>query len=73
MGGNSKSGNSNSDGKLNHPRPAAIGITNQRETVVAWNRKTGRPFYNALVWMDTRTSGVVKQLVGDGAAASKVK
>ncbi len=35
---------------------AAIGITNQRETVVAWDRKTSRPFYNAIVWQDRRTS-----------------
>jgi glycerol kinase len=33
---------------------AAIGITNQRETVVVWNPKTGRPWYNAIVWQDTR-------------------
>ena len=34
---------------------AAIGITNQRETTVVWNPKTGRPWYNAIVWQDTRT------------------
>src|ERR1700728_3339392 len=33
---------------------AAVGITNQRETTVVWDRKTGRPVYNALVWQDTR-------------------
>lgn len=33
---------------------AAIGITNQRETTVLWNRKTGQPVYNAIVWQDTR-------------------
>ena len=38
---------------------AAIGITNQRETTVVWNRKTGRPYYNALVWQDTRTTDFV--------------
>ena len=34
---------------------AALGITNQRETAVVWDRKTGRPYYNAIVWQDTRT------------------
>src|SRR5690349_22349401 len=33
---------------------AAVGITNQRETTVVWNRRTGRPYYNAIVWQDTR-------------------
>jgi glycerol kinase len=40
---------------------AAIGITNQRETTVVWNRKTGKPVYNALVWQDTRTSDYVTE------------
>ena len=35
---------------------ASIGITNQRETIVAWNKKTGRPVYNAIVWQDNRTA-----------------
>jgi len=35
---------------------AAIGITNQRETTVAWNKKTGKPIYNAIVWQDTRVA-----------------
>ena len=34
---------------------AAIGITNQRETTVVWDRSTGKPYYNAIVWQDTRT------------------
>jgi len=38
---------------------AAVGITNQRETTVVWNRKTGRPYHNAIVWQDTRTSELV--------------
>lgn len=41
---------------LQSGRPAAIGITNQRETVVAWERATGRPVYRALVWQDRRTT-----------------
>jgi glycerol kinase len=45
---------------------AAVGITNQRETTVVWERKTGKPIYNALVWQDTRTQGVVDELSADG-------
>ena len=41
---------------------AAIGITNQRETVVVWDRETGDPVYNAIVWQDTRTSGICARL-----------
>jgi glycerol kinase len=45
---------------------AAVGITNQRETTVVWNRKTGEPVYNALVWQDTRTQDIVTELSKDG-------
>ena len=38
---------------------AAVGITNQRETTIVWNRKTGKPVYNAIVWQDTRTADYV--------------
>jgi glycerol kinase len=41
---------------------AAIGVTNQRETTVVWNPKTGLPYYNAIVWQDTRTDGIVSAL-----------
>jgi glycerol kinase len=41
---------------------AAIGVTNQRETTVVWNPKTGRPWYNAIVWQDTRTDRIVTAL-----------
>jgi len=41
---------------------AAIGITNQRETTVVWNRKTGKPYHNAIVWNDLRTTGLCDQL-----------
>jgi glycerol kinase len=41
---------------------AALGITNQRETTVIWERKTGKPIYNALVWQDRRTADICKQL-----------
>jgi glycerol kinase len=45
---------------------AAIGITNQRETTVVWDRKTGRPVYNALVWQDTRVDNYVSELAREG-------
>lgn len=45
---------------------AAIGITNQRETTIVWNRKTGKPVYNAIVWQDRRTAGFCEQLNRDG-------
>ncbi len=41
---------------------AALGITNQRETTVVWNRRTGRPYYNAIVWQDTRTDRIASAL-----------
>jgi glycerol kinase len=41
---------------------AAIGITNQRETTLVWNRNTGKPVANALVWQDTRVAGYVSEL-----------
>lgn len=40
---------------------AAIGLTNQRETIIVWDRRTGRPFYNAIVWQDTRTRQACEQ------------
>src|ERR671916_6612 len=43
----------------------AIGITNQRETAVVWDRETGEPVYNAIVWQDTRTGGLVREFAGD--------
>ena len=45
---------------------AAIGITNQRETTLLWERATGRPVHNALVWQDTRTDGLVAEMARDG-------
>jgi glycerol kinase len=45
---------------------AAVGVTNQRETTVVWDKATGEPVYNALVWQDTRTQGVVDELSADG-------
>lgn len=46
----------------------AIGITNQRETTILWNRTTGEPVYNAIVWQCRRTAGICDQLVRDGHA-----
>ncbi|HZH28697.1 MAG TPA: glycerol kinase GlpK [Azospirillaceae bacterium] len=48
-------------------RVAAIGITNQRETTVLWDRATGRPVHNAIVWQDRRTAGECRRLAGEGA------
>jgi glycerol kinase len=45
---------------------AAIGITNQRETTVVWDRKTGKPYTNALVWQDTRTDTLIGELAREG-------
>jgi glycerol kinase len=45
---------------------AAIGITNQRETTLIWDRKTGEPLHNALVWQDTRVDRIVKQYAAEG-------
>ncbi len=45
---------------------AAIGITNQRETAVVWDKNTGKPVYNAIVWQDTRTQSIVNRLAEDG-------
>lgn len=45
---------------------AAVGITNQRETTVIWNRHTGKPYHNALVWMDTRTGELVAEFSRNG-------
>ncbi|HHC79183.1 MAG TPA: glycerol kinase [Flavobacteriia bacterium] len=45
---------------------AAIGITNQRETTVVWNKTTGKPVYNAIVWQDKRTAPICETLKNDG-------
>src|SRR3954452_11357904 len=44
----------------------AVCITNQRETTVVWDRTTGRPVYNAIVWQDTRTDTICNELIADG-------
>lgn len=45
---------------------AALGITNQRETTLVWNRRTGRPYHNAIVWQCTRTQRLCQRLIDDG-------
>jgi glycerol kinase len=55
----------------NNVRPeeiAAVGITNQRETTLAWDKTTGLPLYNAIVWQDTRTADIAAELARDGGA-----
>ena len=53
---------------VNAGQLAAIGITNQRETTVVWDRKTGEPIYKAIVWQDRRTAGYCDQLRAEGHA-----
>ena len=48
---------------------AAIGITNQRETTIVWDRETGQPIYNAIVWQDRRTAGLCDDLKAQGLEA----
>ncbi|MFD2555746.1 glycerol kinase GlpK [Sphingobacterium tabacisoli] len=52
--------------KLNLEAIKAIGITNQRETTIVWNRKTGKPIYNAIVWQDRRTADYCKKIAEKG-------
>lgn len=47
---------------------AAVGITNQRETTIVWDRKTGEPVYNALVWQDTRVDELARRYAAEGGA-----
>jgi glycerol kinase len=52
--------------KANASDVAALGITNQRETTVVWDKNTGEPVYNAIVWQDTRTDKICDALTADG-------
>ena len=54
------------DASLHAADLAAIGITNQRETAVVWNRRTGKPLHNAIVWQDTRVAGDVAEFSAHG-------
>ncbi|KAB2375095.1 glycerol kinase GlpK [Actinomadura montaniterrae] len=51
---------------LTHADLAAFGITNQRETTLVWDRRTGRPYFNAIVWQDTRTDRIASALEREG-------
>jgi glycerol kinase len=53
-------------GDVNPKDIAAVGITNQRETTVVWEKATGKPVYNAIVWQDTRTDRICNDLAKDG-------
>ncbi|MFI8411542.1 glycerol kinase GlpK [Paeniglutamicibacter gangotriensis] len=53
-------------GNLTRHDIVAVGITNQRETTVIWDKHTGVPVYNAIVWQDTRTQDIVEELAADG-------
>ena len=57
------------EAKVEPTEVAAIGITNQRETTIIWDRKTGKPVYNAIVWQDRRTADICEQLINQGCEA----
>ena len=52
---------------------ACVGITNQRETTVVWNRATGKPYHNALVWMDMRTKPICDDIIAEGAGQDQLR
>jgi glycerol kinase len=54
------------DGGISPHQLAAVGVTNQRETTLVWERATGRPLTNAIVWQDTRTTDICQRLVDEG-------
>jgi len=58
---------------LNAGLIAAVGITNQRETTVVWDRTDGRPVHHAIVWQDTRTQEICDELAGRGGGADRYK
>ncbi len=58
-----------SEANIKPQQIAGIGITNQRETTVIWDKKTGTPIHNAIVWQDRRTSAICDQLKNDGHAS----
>ena len=62
-----------SKANLTHVDIAAVGITNQRETAVVWDKTTGKPVYNAIVWQDTRTSKIVEDLGALGGGQDRYK
>lgn len=56
------------DGGITVDQLRAIGVTNQRETTIVWDRRTGDPVYNAIVWQDRRTTEACQKLFADGVA-----
>ncbi|MCT8267153.1 MULTISPECIES: glycerol kinase GlpK [Afifella] len=56
------------EARLSAPDLAGIGITNQRETTLVWDRKTGKPVHNAIVWQDRRTARLCERLIKEGHA-----
>ena len=54
--------------EIDAPDIAAVGITNQRETTIVWDKRTGEPVYNAIVWQDTRTADFCEQMEQQGHA-----
>lgn len=58
---------------INPNQVIGIGITNQRETIIAWNKKTGKPIYNAIVWQCRRTSKMIERLPSDIKRKIKTK
>lgn len=52
--------------KEKHIKILSIGITNQRETIIAWNKETGEPLYNAIIWQDRRTKDICDNLIKNG-------
>ena len=59
-------GNALTSADVTHENVAAVGIANQRETAVVWDKTTGKAVYNAIVWQDTRTQKIIEQLAKDG-------
>ena len=53
-------------GNINPKDIAAVGVTNQRETTVVWDKRTGKPYHNAIVWQDTRTDKICDELAKEG-------
>ncbi len=51
----------------------SVGITNQRETTIAWSKSTGKPFYNAIVWQDTRTQDICDEIINNNKLKSEFK
>jgi glycerol kinase len=60
-------------GNIGSSAIVAVGITNQRETTVVWDRRSGEPVHNAIVWQDTRTAGICEELGALGGGADRYK